>query len=633
MSDDVLITPASRKIEFKDNAGNVDGKIELDGNGNLNITSPGGDIGLGDPTADVFIGDGTNNVDIVFEQNGEIRALTGKTLTLGQSDSNVTVTAQNFTANGLSYPTSDGTNGQVLATNGSGTLSFSTVSSSGAYDLNGGKLTIDTDGDLYIEAPSDDYLTFNFLNDDKFFMHQSGFGPVTGVTGTQLGSSNQSWQLGYIDYVYSTQLQATTYNVNLNGSIVFEGSSADNYETTLTVANPTGDRTITLPNATGTVLLTDGDGSNLTGVGFDESSTTFNLSAGLRANNSTNSATGARYNVAIGRDANAGTSVNGAFVAAIGYEALKVNQQNGETAVGYQALKARTFGGFPNAAFGYLAGSRVTTGAANTYVGPYVYGATTGSYNNAIGFGSHNYMTSGDGNVALGRNCGQDITTGDYNTNIGYLSGQDITSGDHNITIGYYAGKSLTTSDDNIFIGREAGRDLTGFGDDDNIAIGAGALITSTSSSQNIAIGSGSMGNYPGSHNTCVGGSSGYGLNSASAYNTMIGFSAGSLVTSGEKNTFLGGYNGNESSLDLRTSDNNVVLSDGDGNVRQHINSSGDTLFYGDVGLDGGSNSDWAFNVDANGDLLIKVGGTAKAKLDTNGNLTVVGNVTAYGSI
>lgn len=96
MSDDVLITPASRKIEFKDNSGNVDGKIELDANGNLNITSPGGDIGLGDATADVYIGDGTNNVDIVFEQNGEIRALTGRTLTLGQSDSNVTVTAQNF---------------------------------------------------------------------------------------------------------------------------------------------------------------------------------------------------------------------------------------------------------------------------------------------------------------------------------------------------------------------------------------------------------------------------------------------------------------------------------------------------------------------------------------------------------
>jgi hypothetical protein len=40
-------------------------------------------------------------------------------------------------------------------------------------------------------------------------------------------------------------------------SIVFEGSTADNYETTLAVADPTADRTITLPNATGTVVLKD----------------------------------------------------------------------------------------------------------------------------------------------------------------------------------------------------------------------------------------------------------------------------------------------------------------------------------------------------------------------------------------
>jgi hypothetical protein len=40
------------------------------------------------------------------------------------------------------------------------------------------------------------------------------------------------------------------------GSLVFEGSTADGNETTLTVADPTADRTITLPNATGTVALT-----------------------------------------------------------------------------------------------------------------------------------------------------------------------------------------------------------------------------------------------------------------------------------------------------------------------------------------------------------------------------------------
>lgn len=40
-------------------------------------------------------------------------------------------------------------------------------------------------------------------------------------------------------------------------SIIFEGSTADGYETTLTVADPTADRTITFPNATTTVVGTD----------------------------------------------------------------------------------------------------------------------------------------------------------------------------------------------------------------------------------------------------------------------------------------------------------------------------------------------------------------------------------------
>ena len=70
---DVLITPASRKIEFKDSSSNVDAKIETDSSGNLAITNAGGDIGLGTTTSDVFIGNGSANVDIIFEANGEIR--------------------------------------------------------------------------------------------------------------------------------------------------------------------------------------------------------------------------------------------------------------------------------------------------------------------------------------------------------------------------------------------------------------------------------------------------------------------------------------------------------------------------------------------------------------------------------
>ena len=44
-------------------------------------------------------------------------------------------------------------------------------------------------------------------------------------------------------------------------SIVFEGATADAFETTLTVVDPTADRTITLPNVTGTVVTTGDTGT------------------------------------------------------------------------------------------------------------------------------------------------------------------------------------------------------------------------------------------------------------------------------------------------------------------------------------------------------------------------------------
>ena len=41
-------------------------------------------------------------------------------------------------------------------------------------------------------------------------------------------------------------------------NLIFEGNLSNAYETTLTVIEPTADRTISLPNSTGTVAL-DGD--------------------------------------------------------------------------------------------------------------------------------------------------------------------------------------------------------------------------------------------------------------------------------------------------------------------------------------------------------------------------------------
>tara|TARA_Y100000114_G_scaffold155651_1_gene180368 strand:- start:604 stop:984 length:381 start_codon:yes stop_codon:yes gene_type:complete len=57
----------------------------------------------------------------------------------------------------------------------------------------------------------------------------------------------------------TTSGNSSTNDIQLNNAnIIFEGSSSDAYETTLTVANPTRDNTITFPNQSGTVGM-DGD--------------------------------------------------------------------------------------------------------------------------------------------------------------------------------------------------------------------------------------------------------------------------------------------------------------------------------------------------------------------------------------
>ena len=54
--------------------------------------------------------------------------------------------------------------------------------------------------------------------------------------------------------VYVTSGATSNQNIVLDGAnLVFEGYLENAYETTLTVAEPTADRTVTLPNATGTL--------------------------------------------------------------------------------------------------------------------------------------------------------------------------------------------------------------------------------------------------------------------------------------------------------------------------------------------------------------------------------------------
>ena len=63
---------------------------------------------------------------------------------------------------------------------------------------------------------------------------------------------------------FKTWIFGTDGVLTAPGNIVFEGATADDYETTLAITDPTADRTITLPNATGTVALTSDLSSFLT---------------------------------------------------------------------------------------------------------------------------------------------------------------------------------------------------------------------------------------------------------------------------------------------------------------------------------------------------------------------------------
>ena len=79
-----------------------------------------------------------------------------------------------------------------------------------------------------------------------------------GSTSVALGAT-ASTIAGLTSLASTTLISGTADGANsitlASGNITFEGSSANTYETVLTAANPTGDATITLPNATGTVAL------------------------------------------------------------------------------------------------------------------------------------------------------------------------------------------------------------------------------------------------------------------------------------------------------------------------------------------------------------------------------------------
>ena len=168
-----------------------------------------------------------------------------------------------------------------------------------------------------------------------------------------------------------------------------------------------------------------------------------------------------------------------------------------------------------NIAIGYQA-LNVTTGNGNMALGDQALLVnTSGTENTAIGQFAMSYNTTGTFNTAVGGGAGQGINTGSRNTAIGWAAMYDSNPKDGfgNTAMGWYAGRKL------------AGQYNTGIGYQ---VFGAGAGITTITGT----------------------------------YNTAIGTNAGTGITTGNYNTVVGAQTaiGNVS--------NNVILADGQGNVR-----------------------------------------------------------------
>jgi len=81
------------------------------------------------------------------------------------------------------------------------------------------------------------------------------FVDATDVIASSLGAYLQDSDVGAVSGVVG--LNASLNAVIPGASIIIEGATANDHETTLTVVDPTADRTITFPDATGTVALLD----------------------------------------------------------------------------------------------------------------------------------------------------------------------------------------------------------------------------------------------------------------------------------------------------------------------------------------------------------------------------------------
>jgi hypothetical protein len=156
-------------------------------------------------------------------------------------------TAAGFVS-GSALPSASATNSNyyvVVSTGGTGTSPAPTVT------LDPPDLLL-SNGTSYIKLDVSDTITAVTANN-------VGFTPYGNIAASNVQTALQ--ELDDEKLAKAGGVVTGALEIGAAGSLVFEGSTADGFETTLAVVDPTADRTVTLPNVTGTVVTTGDTGT------------------------------------------------------------------------------------------------------------------------------------------------------------------------------------------------------------------------------------------------------------------------------------------------------------------------------------------------------------------------------------
>lgn len=491
--------------------------------------------------------------------NGTVGATTASTGAFTTLSASSTVSGTGFSTYLASPPAIGGTAAAAGA--------FTTLSASGTATLSG--LTASTA--LALDASK------NIVSVTNTGTGNNVLSASPTLTGTVAGASLSLSSLTSGRVPYATTAGLLTDSANL----LYSGTDLTVYG----VRVGRGAGAISTNTAAGaSALAANTTGSQSTAVGFEALKTTT-----TSANNTALGAYAGRVytgtgSVFVGAETGIGATT-GNQLTAIGYQALTAGTVTGanDVAVGYRALYNNSSGA-SNVGIGNEALSANTTGSNNTAQGYQALQANTASNNTAVGYQAAYANTTGASLVAVGYQALDSNTTGSNNTAIGLSALQANTTASGNTAVGTSA-LAAATGAGNTVIGYQALTSVIGAGQNTAVGYQAGySLTTSTNGGNSTLIGyqagysmSSPATNY--AENTFVGFRAGFGVTTG-VKNTFIGIGAsntggaGSGVTTGNNNTIIGAYTGSAAPISA-TGSNYIVLSDGDGNVRQTINSSG----------------------------------------------------------